>query len=107
MTMTQEEKSNHPGQIIWKQLSMHTKMACGAREAKLCTTRSSVGFDGIIFKVGSLPMRYVEVELDASDTYVVRALRFKRSTYEKITLEEHTGVYADMLNEVVYRAVNK
>lgn len=101
--MSHKDYSNHPGNIIWKQLTVMTKMSCGARQPVLLTQDEQ----GICFKVHSKPMRYIEVILDPSDTYTVRYLRLKRGSYERITLEEHAGIYVDMLNETVYHAVNK
>jgi len=98
--MTQEEIKNHPGQTIWKQIGLMTKMSCGAREARLIE-------DGICFKVGGKPMRYIDVALDlASDTYTVHYYRLKRTDYSRVTLDVATGIYAEMLNEILYNAVN-
>ena len=99
--MMTQEKETHPGQVIWQQIPVMTKMACGARKAVLTET-------GVRFQVGGKPMRYIEVTLDAAnDTYNVRHFRVKRNDYSQIDLETLTGVYADMLGEVCYRAVNK
>lgn len=92
----------NPGNITWKQIPIMTKMACGAREAMTYDEGRNIRF-----KVGGKPMRYVEVELDASDTYTVRYLRIKRGSYARIVLEEKTFVYADMLGEIIYHMVNK
>lgn len=98
--MTQEEISNHPGQIIWKQITVMTKMSCGAREAALIE-------NGIRFKVGGKPMRFVEVTLSADDTYKVNHFRLKRNDYSRITVKNSEGVYVSELNETLYDAVNR
>jgi hypothetical protein len=101
--MSDTDYSNHPGQIIWKQISVMTKMSCGARNPILLTK----GTPGIHFKVGGKPMRYVEVLLNEDDTYTVRHFRVKRNDYSQIDLEKHEGIYVDALNETIYHAVNK
>lgn len=96
--MTQTNSSNHPGQTTWRQISITTKMACGARQPML------VGDSAIKFKVGGR-MRWVEIELDASDTYTARLVRITRN-YERIVVEECSHVYADSLSAVVYSLCN-
>lgn len=88
-------------QTTWQQISTQTKMACGARERMFDAAGT------LTFKVGGKPMRFVCVELDASDTYNVEHYRLKRGSYDKVSLEAVSGVYADRLSEVVYRMVNK
>ncbi len=85
----------HTGQIAWKQISVMTKMAVGARQACLTET-------GCRFKV-LRSMRYVEVTYVAGlDLYTVDFFRVKRGTQERISLGNHEGVYADMLSDIVY-----
>ncbi len=88
-------------QIIWSQISIRTKMACGAREAKTSTERK------VTFKVGGLPMRYVSVEHNGRDTYDVEYFRLKRGSYDRVELEGATDVYVDCLNETLCGMVNK
>jgi hypothetical protein len=95
-----EVREMEPGSLIWKQIPITTKMACGARDAVL------IG-NGLRFKVGGKPMHYIEVVLAPSDTYKVTAYRIKRGSCAKVVLEEYEDVYADVLGEVIYRAVNK
>lgn len=85
--------------IIWKQISLHSKMACGARELQVTEK-------GLTFRV-MRAMRWVEIELDASDTYTVRLVRLNRSTHAMITVEQVSDVYADVLSETVYKICNK
>lgn len=88
--------------IAWQQISIPTKMACGAREA------TSHGEDKLTFKVHSLPLRYIEVEyVPGLDLYNVEYFRIKRGTHERVTLERYEGVYNDMLSEMIYKMVNK
>jgi len=84
---------------IWQQISVATKMACGARQPVASEW-------GLTFKVGGL-LRYVMVDLDDDDTYSVRHVKVNRSTYKQTVLESDSGVYADALSEVVYHMVNK
>lgn len=90
--------------IAWKQISIMTKMACGAREA------TSHGENRLTFKVHTLPMRFIEVEYDpALDLYTVEYFRIKRSkgARERVSLEKFELVYGDMLSEMIYKMVNK
>lgn len=89
-----------PGNVIWRGMSLHTKMYCGVRKATLIE-------DGLRFKVGGKPMRYIEVTLDGGDLYTVCYYRLKRGTYERIVLDVATGIYASMLDEVLCKAVCK
>lgn len=91
-----------PAQIIWKQIPVMTKMACGARKAR------TVGENTLTFQVTNKPMRYVKVEYQPGpDHYDVTHLRVKRGTYEQIELEKAEGVYAEDLGETIYHQVNK
>jgi len=89
--------TNETANATWNQISVATKMACGAREVAYDST-------GLRFKVGGR-QRWIEIELDASDTYTVRLVRVHK--YERIVVEEHSDVYADQLSECVYHACNK
>ena len=91
-----------PAQIIWKQIPTMTKMACGVREARQVEEGQA-----LTFKVGGLPMRYITVRLDPTDTYTVEYFRIKRGSMKRVELEKAEGVYADMLGEVLYHQVNK
>ena len=86
-------------QTAWNQISIGTKMACGARNAMS-------GDDHLTFQVESKPHRYIEIKL-CCDLYSVRYFRLKRSTYEHIEIESAEGIYADMLSDVIYHMVNK
>jgi hypothetical protein len=82
-----------------RQIGMMNLMACGARQF-------SYDAEGTLkFKVGGR-MRYVEVQLDPSDTYTARLIRVTRN-YEVVTVEETSGVYCDQIGEAVYRLCNK
>lgn len=88
--------------IAWKQISIQTKMACGARQP----TRH--GDNELTFKVHSKPYRFIRVEYKPGlDLYDVEYFRIKRGSYERVSIESLEGVYADMLSEVIYRMVNK
>lgn len=87
--------------IAWKQIPVMTKMACGARQPR-CSS------DGkLAFRVESKPMRFVEVTLNADDTYAVEYLRIKRGSYQRVSIEKAEGVYAEDLGETIYHQVNK
>lgn len=59
--------------------------------------------DFLQFRIGSNERRiqYVQIKLDASDTYTVTASRFDRRKLERVTIEEQSLVYADQLVQVV------
>lgn len=85
---------------IWKQLTVHTKMAIGAREP-------SAGPASLKLKVGGKPMRYIEIELDRGhDLYNVHFFRLKRNDYSLVTLAKMKGVGVGELNSVVYDMVH-
>lgn len=86
--------------VAWKQIPMMTKMACGAREARVSSGK-------LVFKVGGKPMRFVEVALNGSDLYDVTHVRYKRGSYERVELESTSNVGCESLGETVYRMVNK
>ena len=86
-------------QTAWNQISIGTKMACGARQA-------TASADKLTFKVHNLPHRYIEITLSA-DLYNVEYLRLKRGSFERITIDSAEGIYNDMLSETVYHMVNK
>lgn len=90
-----------PAQIIWKQIPIMTKMACGARKP---TTH---GENELSFKVGGKPLRYIKVEYTPDDLYNVTYFRVKRNDYSQIVLDYSFGIYADQLGEVIYNQVNK
>lgn len=83
---------------IWQQITLATKMACGARQA--------LGLpDGIQFTVLRSKSTKIQVTLDPSDTYTVKYIRMRK--FEAIVVEEKSDVYVDNLNEVIYRMCNK
>lgn len=87
------------GQVIWSQLTIGTKMACGARQPL-------AGDDGLHFVVGRGTSTKIQIKINrGTDTYEVRRwfIRGANATVK----EEQTDVYADSLNDVVYRMVNK
>lgn len=51
----------------------------------------------------SVARRKVFVEVDANDTYTVRAGRFNRKTFAFVVLAEETGIYADQLRAAFTR----
>jgi hypothetical protein len=91
------------GQIIWQQIPVMTKMACGARQAVLTNEGK-----GVQFKVTNKPYRFVEVVLDeGADLYNVEHFRVKRGSYVKVSMEAAQGVFAEDLGETIYHMVNK
>jgi hypothetical protein len=87
--------TNSVATVIWGQLPIMTKMACGAREP------IAISDHALSFKVGAKGERIV-VRLDPSDTYTVQ--RLGRAAKVK---EETSDVYAEDLSDIVYHMVNK
>ena len=83
---------------IWRQISVQTKMAVGARSPY-------ADDDSVTFKVHSKPRRYIIVALTPRDTYRVRHMRLDRRN-RPVELGTHEDVYVDTLNEVIYRLVH-
>ena len=98
--VSQVMMTSEQANTAWKQIPMMTKMACGAREAKVSDGK-------LVFKVGGKPMRFVEVALNGLDLYDVTHFRIKRGSYERVELESTEGLYNDMLGEAIYHMVNK
>ena len=86
-------------QTIWQQITVWTKMACGARRAG-CDNDNTLSFDVLTGSTNRIVVR-----LDPSDTYTVQ--RTKRKKYNVMVVEEATDVYVDNLNEVIYKMCNK
>jgi len=88
---------------IFSQIRYTTKMACAARDF--------VGDDDRLwFRVSIAPRKFhkIEVVLDPSDTYTVKLyLISNKIGSDYIVEDEREGVYADSLNEVVYRMCNR
>ena len=88
------------GQVIWQQISIGTKMACGARKA--------VAGEGYLhFNVGGSHSEKIVVKLNVWDTYDVELVKCSRKSADHKVLESHEGIYCDQLSEVIYHMVNK
>lgn len=84
----------------WQQIPVMTKMACGAREARVSSGK-------LQFKVGGKPMRYIEVSLNGRDLYDIVHFRVKRNDYSRVELEMANDVFAEDMGETIYHMVNK
>ncbi len=92
-----------PAQIIWTQITIGTKMACGARNQRVGDTE-----DTLVFTVGRGNHRRIEITLDASDTYTVRLVKISKTpTFNRVIVEKESDVYVDNLNEIIYHMCNK
>jgi len=102
MMMINKETRAEVGRVIWSQISVACKMACGARKAV-------VSEDSCWFQVGSSrPLKKIVVKYEeGSDLYTVSLVKLvlKKGTSE--TLEEYEGVYCDQLSTTIYSMVNK
>lgn len=92
--------TNQVAATIWNQISIATKMACGAREP-------SAGDNSLIFTVLKDRLTKVKVVLDPTDTYTVQFIKIHRRTHDIAVAEQIEGVYADQLSNVVYGVCNK
>ncbi len=97
-----EIKTMNTAQIIWSQISISTKMACGARKA---VARE----DGLHFQVGAArPLTKIVVTLTAADRYNVQLVKINLRSKTPVTiLEETEGIFFDRLSETIYSMVNK
>lgn len=108
-------KESVVAETIWSQIGIGTKMACGARDRVN-------GERQLTFRVGAgNPAQWIRVTLDGSDTYTVELLKKSKSggleltlpvsgSWRNVTLsvvDSQRFIYADMIDEVVYRLVNK
>lgn len=83
---------------IWKQIPVMTKMACGAREPM-------ADGNSLIFKVLN-KQRKVVITLTSMDDYTCKLIAWDNNHNVK-TLEEHDGIYCDILGETIYHMCNK
>lgn len=86
--------------VIWNQISLSTKMACGARNPIGDNNR-------LIFQVSIKPgaSYKVAVTLDASDTYTVQLYKCRGIKSEVI--KEIDDIYNDNLSKVIYDMCNE
>lgn len=87
--------------IAWRQISVPTKMACGARKP-VRTTKGALRF-----QVESKPQRFIEIYLDRCDLYEVEYFRVKRGSCEKVSIDAASDVGCEELSEVIYHMVNR
>lgn len=93
---------------IWLQISLATKMACGARDAAAGSddqgNRAKLTFRVTISRgqFHKIVVRYTHADL-----YDVELWHIARKTHECTMIESSDGIYADMLSEVIYRFCNK
>jgi hypothetical protein len=92
--------------------------ACGARDymafpagQEWIAPKSQPGdLGGLKFRVTITSSRIhnqVIITLADDDTYRVALIKVKRGSYEIELIEEHTGIYCDMLADTVYHMCNK
>ena len=82
--------------------------ACGARDyVALDETDERRG--GLMFRVTITARKFhkVIIELTHMDEYRVKLVKIARPSYAVETVEEHDGVYCDMLADIVYSMCNK
>lgn len=89
-------------QTIWRQISMSTKMACGARQPV-------GGGNKLHFNVTIHPNQTHKIEVTYEvglDLYTVKLWKIPRMK-SPFVVEQETMVYADQLSDVIYRMCNK
>jgi len=68
----------------------------------LGTTQRHIDGPGLVFNVrGSKTCTKIRVRLDPDDTYTVTFFKIGRPPSFKITSREFTGIYADMLHDLI------
>ena len=95
------ERHTEVAKVIMGQLSTGTRMACGMRDFIASPDKCGTLICRVLNGRSSL-----KIELEASDTYTVKHVKMNRK-YEQVVIEEMNDVYADSLNEVIYRMLNK
>ena len=91
---------NTVGNIIWQQIPVMTKMACGMRDAHLIPK-------GLCVTVGRAQTR-LEITLNGGDLYDCRLIHIGRAPKRAVTVvEEHTDIFCEDLGEILYHMVNK
>jgi hypothetical protein len=85
-----------PGEIIWKQIGKNTKWTVGAKHPMLTKK-------GIQFQIQSPKGKQlaITVELEPSDTYLVRLYEVNKKTYDIVVLKEINDVYVEDLNRII------
>jgi len=97
----QESVQEGVADTIWKQISMGTKMSVGARQPV-------GGGNKIHFFVGRGKKNKIEVEYNpGQDLYTVNLWEFSRGMMDQKIVQSTDMVYADMLDDVIYRMVNR
>lgn len=100
-------------ETIYRQITLGTKMACGARDF---VSGDDCAIDGICkgmpflwFRVGgNRKLQKVVVALNlATDTYNILFIDINRKTCACTTLEQAEDIYVENMNDVIYRMVNK
>jgi hypothetical protein len=99
--MNNAEQNQAIARTIRQQVGAMTMMACGAHNL-LC------GEGQLTFKVGGKRLTWCEIVLDPSDTYTVRVVKLKGGKYgSRVVASEQSGIYCDMLSELVYGLFNR
>jgi hypothetical protein len=87
---------------IWAQISLSTKMACGAR--KPIGDENSLMFQVTITRNVT---HKIKVRLDPNDTYTLTCYRLGRHGLNVTTEREVNDVYAEDLSRIIYDWCNK
>lgn len=101
---TQREMMKAQAKVIWSQISVSTKMACGAREALYDVDKDK---PYLTFRVTiSAGVRHqIQVWLEPSDTYTVVLLAQRGFNVKEADRKE--DIYADNLSDIIYHMCNK
>jgi hypothetical protein len=98
---------------IFKQITIGTKMACGARDfvgGDDCSIEGICkGMPFLWFRVGgNRKLQKIVVAYDRrTDAYNILFIDINRKTYQTTIVEFAEEVYVENMNEVIYRMVNK
>lgn len=88
---------------IWSQISIDTKMACGARDAVYSEEQLALWF-----RVrGNRKLEKVKVKLNWKDLYDVELIEINKQTWQSKTIDSAEDIYAEDLSKTIYRLVNQ
>jgi hypothetical protein len=110
-SISRQQEAKTKAETIVSQIRPMTRMACGWRQCSYTVGGENNTFD---VQITAFVLRgqshFLRITLELNDVYTVERCRIPtaRAKDQSIRVEErHENVYCDVLDEVVYRAVNK
>jgi len=95
-----QENNTHQSipSIIWSQISLATKMACGMRQP--------IADGNTLITQVLRAKRKLRITLTGMDDYDIELITWDKDYNVKV-IESHDGIYCDQLSEVIYHMCNK